>query len=267
LLSNLGPSSVSGARGKITTGEPTVAVLIDADNTPHHAVKYILDASARLGRVIVRRAYGDWTTPILQPWGTIFRDFAVKPVQQFQYTTRKNSTDVAMIIDALDILHDKSIDIFMLVTSDSDFTALATRIREEGIGVVGVGRSTTPSSFVKGCDQFILIETILPSNEKEQLPTSQEGGESMGGRPTLGDIRAQGKDLLMRAAKQSNDAEGIVLGSFLGILLKRLDPSFAPSNYGVEKLAEFIGLFPDISPHRQEIWLGSDIQTGRQVSI
>jgi hypothetical protein len=246
LLSNLGPAPSSSAKNKITVDEPTVAVLIDADNTPHPAVKYILDASARLGRVIIRRAYGDWTTSILQPWGTIFRDFAVKPVQQFQNTTRKNSTDAAMIIDALDILHDKSVDIFMLVTSDSDFTALATRIREEGIGVVGVGRSTTPSSFVKGCDQFILIETILPSNEKEQLPTSQGGGEPRDGMVTSGDIRGQGRDLLMRAAKQSNDAEGIVLGSFLGIVLKRLDPSFAPSNYGVEKLAEFIGLFPDM---------------------
>jgi hypothetical protein len=151
-----------------------------------------------------------------------------------------------MIIDALDILHDKNIDIFMLVTSDSDFTALATRIREEGIGVVGVGRSTTPSSFVKGCDQFMLIETLLPSNEKEQLPTSQIGGEPVDRPATPGEIRDQGKELLVRAAKQSNDADGIVLGSFLGIVLKRLDPSFTPSNYGVEKLAEFIGLFPDV---------------------
>ncbi len=220
--------------------------MIDADNTPHPAVKYILDASARLGRVIIRRAYGDWTTPILQPWGTIFRDFAIKPVQQFQYTIRKNSTDVAMIIDALDILHEKSVDIFMLVTSDSDFTALATRIREEGIGVVGVGRSTTPASFVKGCDQFILIESILPSNEKEQLHPSGELGVPEHGPTALTDIRVQGKDLLVRAAKQAADAEGIILGSFLGIVLKRLDPSFAPSNYGVEKLAKFVGLFPDV---------------------
>src|SRR6058998_3267253 len=92
--------------------EPTVAVLIDADNTPHRAVKYILDASARLGRTIIRRAYGDWTTPALHPWSTVFRDFAVKPVQQFQYTAGKNSTDSAMIIDALDILHARSVDIF-----------------------------------------------------------------------------------------------------------------------------------------------------------
>ncbi len=233
------------ARDKIGADEPTVAVLIDADNTPHPAVKYFLDASARLGRIIIRRAYGDWTTPVLHPWATIFRDFAIKPVQQFQYTTRKNSTDAAMIIDALDILHDKSVDIFMLVASDSDFTALATRIREEGIGVVGVGRSTTPSSFVKGCDQFILIETILPSNEKEQL-TPLQVVEHVDRTAAVGDIRVQGKDLLMRAAKQATDTEGFIFGSFLGIVLKRLDPSFAPSNYGVEKLAEFIGLFPDI---------------------
>jgi hypothetical protein len=151
-----------------------------------------------------------------------------------------------MIIDALDILHEKSVGIFMLVTSDSDFTALATRIREDGIGVVGVGRSTTPASFVKGCDQFILIESILPSNEKEQLPPSGELGVPEHGPTALTDIRVQGKDLLVRAAKQAADAEGIILGSFLGVVLKRLDPSFAPSNYGVEKLAKFVGLFPDV---------------------
>ena len=93
----------------------------------------------------------------MRAWANVFKDYAVKPMQQFQYTTGKNSTDIALIIDALDILHEKSVDTFILVTSDSDFTALATRIREEGTVVVGIGRSTAASSFVKGCDQFILL--------------------------------------------------------------------------------------------------------------
>ncbi len=166
-------------------------------------------------------------------------------MQQFQYTVRKNSTDTVMIIDALDILHKGSVDIFMLVTSDSDFTALATRIREEALGVIGVGRSTTPSSFVKGCDQFILIETIVPSIEDSTKPLVKDLGQS---NSPISDLpsKVSGRELLLRAVGQSIDADGMILGSFLGILLKRLDPSFSPSNYGVQKLADFIALFPDV---------------------
>ena len=152
-----------------------------------------------------------------------------------------------MIIDALDILHARSVDIFMLVTSDSDFTALATRIREDGFGVVGVGRTTAPPSFVKGCDQFLLIESILPSTENEQLLPSQKRSDLLGKEgPTSSELKAQGRDLLTRAANQTANPDGVVLGASLGIVLKRMDPSFVPSSYGVRKLADFIKLFPGV---------------------
>ncbi len=233
--------------GISTEAEPAVAVLIDADNTSHEAIKYILDACARYGRTIIRRAYGDWTTEKLRPWGGIFKDFAIKPEQQFQYTTGKNSTDIAMIIDALDLLHERRLAVFVLVSSDSDFTALATRIREDGVTVIGIGRQTTPSSFVKGCDQFLLIENMIPAPSIEvALPEPAPGTIPMPEAQPAHGVDDKGRDLLIRAAKQASDPNGIIRGSFLGIVLKRLDPRFAPSNYGVTKLSDFVALHHDI---------------------
>ncbi len=250
--------------------EATVAVLIDADNTPHQGIKEIMDASARYGRTTVRRAYGDWTSPALQSWRPVFRDFALKPVQQFQYTTGKNSTDIAMIIDALDLLHKRGIGVFILVTSDSDFTALATRIREEGVMVVGIGRITTPSSFVKGCDQFLLLENMVKSitETTQQVDLSTEQTELRGSGQRSADIEAEGKDLLIRAAKQAADPDGIVKGAFLGMVLKRLDPRFSPSNYGVSKLADFIAHHPDVLvPTGKKSGVDPTYSLGRSVTL
>ncbi len=223
--------------------EPSVAVLIDADNTPHEAVKYILDASARFGRTIIKRAYGDWTTQILQPWGDVFREFGIKPIQQFQYTTGKNSTDIAMIIDAVDMLHQSRIDVFVLVTSDSDFTALATRVREEGPMVVGMGRITAPSSFVKACDEFLLIENMFTLQTQVGLAKDIKSNVSV---EMSDETTEDGRDLLVRAVKQTADPDGIVRGADLGIMLKRLDPKFSPLHYGARRLSEFIALFPGV---------------------
>ncbi len=228
---------------RLITLERTVAVLIDADNTPHEAVKHILDSSARYGRTIIKRAYGDWTTQVLQPWGAIFREYGIKPIQQFQYTTGKNSTDIAMIIDTLDMLHQSRIEVFVLVTSDSDFTALATRVREEGFMVVGMGRMTAPSSFVKACDEFLPIESMFD--------LQPHAGQGKGGPPTpsigiASENTQDGRELLIRAAKQAADSDGIVRGADLGVMLKRIDPKFSTFHYGANRLSEFIAFYPDI---------------------
>ncbi len=214
----------------------TLAVLIDADNTPHEAIKEILDASEKFGRIIIKRAYGDWTRPNLKNWDETFKEYAVKPVQQFQYTTGKNSTDSAMLIDAMDILNQKRVSGFILVSSDSDFTGLATRIREDGLRVIGIGRRTTPVSFVKGCEEFILIENLLSSStlEASRKPVEKKI------------IANDGKDLLVRAIKNVADENGLVRGADLGSMLKKLDPAFDPMSYGVHKLADFVALHKEV---------------------
>jgi hypothetical protein len=232
-------------RAKPVTGavEAAVAVLIDADNTPHEAVKHILDASARFGRTIIKRAYGDWTTQVLQPWGGVFKEFGIKPIQQFQYTTGKNSTDIAMIIDTVDMLHQSRIDVFVLVTSDSDFTALATRVREEGPMVVGMGRMTTPSSFVKACDEFLPIEGMFALQTGVGPGKRNQSGASV---EMTNETTEDGRDLLARAVKQAANSDGIVSGANLGVMLKRLDPKFSTLHYGVKRLTEFIALYPGV---------------------
>lgn len=221
--------------------ETSLAVLIDADNTPYSSVGLILDYCHKFGKTIIKRAYGDWSRPQLKEWGAIFREYAVKPMQQFQYTSGKNSTDIALVIDAMDILHSRSIGAVALVTSDSDFTGLALRIREEGIRVIGIGRKTSPQSFVKGCEEFHYIENLMPAS-----PATNDHEES--GKTEILSISGDedGSDILKKAAQILADDNGNVLGSDLGLMLRKLDPSFSPLNYGSKNLSDFIKKHPDI---------------------
>ena len=225
-----------------------LAVLIDADNTPYDSIEKILDASARFGRAIIKRAYGDWTSSHLQSWGSIFKEYAIKPIQQFRFTKGKNVTDSAMIIDAMDILHQNRVETFILVTSDSDFTGLANRIREEGLQVIGIGRQTTPDSFVKGCDEFLLIEKLVGAAlaVEGDAAISDERKGSSNDSDLSKKHGADGRDLLIRAVAQAADENGFVKGAKLGVILKRLDPTFSPANYGVRKLADFLDRYPDV---------------------
>jgi hypothetical protein len=254
-----------GGRGRPRSFDSNLAVLIDAENTPRDMIKFILDETASHGRAIIKRAYGDWTTPQLNGWNAIFREHAIKPMQQYRFTTGKNSSDSAMIIDAMDILHEGKVDTFVLVTSDSDFTGLATRIREEGLTVIGVGRKTAPQSFVKGCEEFVLIENL--SNSSTAIPDHLRNKSTRGAGGQVPDkmdsqlapARSEkdsakleqssaddGKSLLERAARAAADDEGIIAGAKLAAVLRRLDPSFMPKNYGVKKLADFIDRYPEI---------------------
>jgi uncharacterized LabA/DUF88 family protein len=237
----------------------SLAVLFDADNISQNYVKPILDACAGYGRVIIKRAYGDWSDHRLKGWELIFREFAVRPIQQYMFTVGKNITDSAMIIDAMDILHLKEVDTFVLASSDSDFTGLATRIREDGVKVIGVGRRETPVSFINACDEFLIIENLIEEDTlREEIPEEtiqiedtlreevrkEANNQIKEVDPQL--LFNQGRELLIRAIKSTQDENGLMKGAVLGAALRRIDPSFTPKTYGVSKLANFIKKYPDV---------------------
>src|SRR6201986_143385 len=149
-----------------------LAVLIDADNVPYSNIKGMLAEIAKYGTPTFKRIYGDWTKPTLSGWKTVLLDNAITPIQQYAYTVGKNSTDSALIIDAMDILYTGGVDGFCIVSSDSDFTRLATRLREAGMKVFGIGEKKTPSSFIASCNKFIYIE-ILKKEVKVEIPTPE----------------------------------------------------------------------------------------------
>ncbi len=207
---------------------PRLAVLIDSDNA-HAAIPVIDELMAevsRYGTATIRRAYGDWTTDNLKKWKAILHKQAIQPIQQFSYTSGKNSTDSALIIDAMDILHAGNVDGFCLVSSDSDFTRLATRIREAGLTAYGFGERKTPDPFVAACDKFIYIEILRP--EPEEVKTVP--GDDLGKLQTL-----------MIAAVDANarDDGWAALGG-IGSHIGKVLPAFDPRNYGFKKLSDLV---------------------------
>ena len=155
-----------------TNNEKKLAVLFDADNVPYSHVKQMLDEITKYGNPTIKRIYGDWTKPSISGWKSVLLENAITPIQQYSYTTGKNATDSAMIIDAMDILHLGQVDGFCIVSSDSDFTRLATRLREAGKFVIGIGEKKTPKPFIVSCDKFIYIE-ILGNNETPNVHDSK----------------------------------------------------------------------------------------------
>jgi hypothetical protein len=201
-----------------------LAVLIDADNAQAGLVSELLAEVSRLGTAAVKRAYGDWTTPNLKGWKDVLHTQAIQPVQQFSYTTGKNSTDSAMIIDAMDLLHMGRVQGFCLVSSDSDFTRLATRIRESGLVVYGFGEKKTPQAFVAACDKFIFTEILSP----ESIPTPVAMGKEL-------------EPLMRQAVIALAKDDGWAALSAVGSLISKTNPSFDPRNYGCQKLGELVG--------------------------
>lgn len=224
--------------------ESTLAILIDAENSPHDLIGQVLTSCASFGRAIIIRAYGDWTVPSLSPWREVFKEYPINAVQQFHNVSGKNASDSAMNIDAMDIVHDKRVDTFVLVTSDSDFTRLAIRAREEGLQVIGFGRKTTPRSFVSGCNQFLYLENLPPIKPEggPAPPVGPDGEEAQ--LPEAGPIDET--VLLTKAAHAWQQEDDIISGAQLGNLLRRLDPAFHPRNYGYEKLADLVAKHPEI---------------------
>lgn len=220
-----------------------IAVLIDADNTQLTKLKSILDEISTHGRIVVKKAFGDWKNPTLKNWENELNQLAIKPEQQFAYVTGKNATDIAMVIDAMDLLHTEMYDAFVLVSSDSDFTPLAIRLRESGVYVFGVGEEKTSQSFRNSCDEFLLTEYLTtPKTETENTASGQEAemAVSSGADTTVEDIHA----LLKLAYDRYQDESDFVDVSFAGSYIKRARPDFDIRKYGVHKLTAFLEKYP-----------------------
>lgn len=207
-----------------------IAVLIDADNAQHSKIQSILNELSAHGHIVIKRAYGDWSSSYLKNWKSSLNELAIQPVQQFAYTTGKNSTDASMIIDAMDILYTGKFDAFALVSSDSDFTKLASRLREAEVFVFGVGEKKTPISFRNACDDFIFTENLDDDGVNEQAQAEEKSELS----PLI--------VILKKAWRQYKDDNEWANVASVGHLLKRQMPDFDPRSYGVSKIPEVIAL-------------------------
>jgi len=220
-----------------------LAVLIDADNTQARIIEGLLAEVAKYGIASVKRIYGDWTNTNLRSWKDKLLEFAIQPVQQFSYTSGKNSTDSAMIIDAMDLLYTENLDGFCVVSSDSDFTRLAARLREDGKLVLGFGQRKTPKPFVAACDKFIYTEILREDEEEKETKTEKEAQiRSQGDIKT--DKRMQA--LLQSAVEDAADEFGWAYLGAVGTYIANRQPEFDPRNYGFRKLGDLIkacGLF------------------------
>ncbi len=208
-----------------STNNDKLAVLIDADNAQASPIHELLEEVSRYGTASVKRAYGDWSTPQLKKWKEELHTHAIKPVQQFAYTKGKNSTDSALIIDAMDLLHTGGLNGFCLVSSDSDFTPLAARIREAGLVVYGFGERKTPQPFVAACDKFIYTDILNP-------PKAAAGK----GKSKVPSPKAKLREAVDKAALDDGWAH---LGT-VGTMLLKNDPSFDSRNYGFRKLVDLV---------------------------
>ena len=214
-----------------------LAVLIDADNTSPKIITGLLEEIATYGISSVKRIYGNWTSPSLSSWKDVLLKYAIQPIQQFEYTVGKNSTDSAMIIDAMDLLYTRKFEGFCIVSSDSDFTKLASRIREEGLIVYGFGEKKTPKAFVGACDKFVYTE-ILRENNKGQKQTRKSKRQLLTDKWLI--------DLLYNAVEDSANENGWSHLGTVGQTIANKSPEFDPRNYGFKKLGELIkviGLF------------------------
>ena len=219
--------------------ELRLAVLIDADNAPRTALREIMAEVAVYGSATIKRIYGDWTAPNMGSWKPLLLEHAITPFQQYSYTTGKNATDSAMIIDAMDILYSGNCGGFVLVSSDSDFTRLATRLREAGMKVYGMGEKKTPKPFIVACDKFVYIES-LKAAEKPQ-PAAPAGKSAKKKAPAAVEGAALSvQELIAQSVEDLADEDGYAYLGDLGTLLIKKQPDFDARNYGFAKLSKFI---------------------------
>src|SRR5690606_9936810 len=200
-----------------------LAVLIDGDNIPSAHVKEMREEIAKYGNPTIKRIYGDWTKPHLSKWKNLLLQNAITPIQQYAYTTGKNATDSAMIIDAMDILYSEKVSGFCLVSSDSDFTKLATRLREAGMQVIGIGEKKTPTPFIVACDKFIYVEILRKNSEKKEDPDTKTDD-------SLEKITTEDINLISTTISDLSDEDGWAFLGDVGSLLLKKQPNFDPRN-------------------------------------
>jgi len=229
--------------------EIKLAVLIDGDNIPSAYVKEMMEEIAKYGNPTIKRIYGDWTKPNLSKWKNLLLENAITPIQQYGYTTGKNATDSAMIIDAMDILYSEKVNGFCLVSSDSDFTRLATRLREAGMKVYGIGEKKTPNPFIVACDKFIYIEIL-----KSQSLANE--GESIEDKSTVKNevdkITPKVIKLIAATISDLADDEGWAFLGDVGGLLQKKQPNFDSRNFGFQKLTPLIKSIKNFEVEQRE---------------
>jgi hypothetical protein len=218
-----------------------IAVLIDADNVSDKYIKYIFDEITNHGTPTYKRIYGDWTKPQLASWKTVLLSYSITPIQQYSYTTGKNATDAALIIDAMDILYSNNVDGFCIVSSDSDFTRLAARLREAGMYVIGMGEKKTPTPFISACEIFKYLEVLaaIPPNDYNQNGPQEKTAKAGEPKESMATLNELIKTIQI-IVTETSDEDG---WAFLGEVGKRLNkryPDFDTRNYGHSKLTPFI---------------------------
>ncbi|WP_430809680.1 MULTISPECIES: NYN domain-containing protein [unclassified Carboxylicivirga] len=212
-----------------------LAVLIDGDNIPAGYVKEMMEEIAKYGNPTIKRIYGDWTKPDLSKWKKVLLENAITPIQQYAYTSGKNATDSAMIIDAMDILYSEKVNGFCLVSSDSDFTKLATRLREAGMQVIGIGEKKTPTPFIVACDKFIYVEILKDRAKEKESEDDKDHDKESYDKITPKEIK-----LIAATINDLSDDDGWAFLGDVGSLLQKKRPNFDPRNYGFQKLTPLI---------------------------
>ena len=224
-----------------------LAVLIDGDNIPSAQVKEMMEEIAKYGNPSIKRIYGDWTKPHLSKWKNLLLENAITPIQQYGYTTGKNATDSAMIIDAMDILYSRKVNGFCLVSSDSDFTRLATRLREAGMQVIGIGEKKTPNPFIVACDKFIYIEIL-----KSRAANSENQKEKQQDKSSVDVVTKKVIQFIASTLADVSDDDGwAFLGDVGGLLVKK-QPNFDSRNFGFDKLTPLIKSIGEFEVEQRE---------------
>ena len=236
-----------------------LAVLIDADNVPYANIKEMLEEIAKYGTPTFKRIYADWTKPTVSGWKTVLLENAITPIQQYSYTTGKNATDSAMIIDAMDILYSNRVDGFCIVSSDSDFTRLATRLREAGMKVIGIGEKKTLNAFITACDKFIYIEILKPQTSHQEESTTKKVSKktvAIKNEP-LSQMNPRIIKLFSGSINDLADENGWTFLGDLGNLMLKKKPDFDSRNYGFPKLLPLIKSMDSIEIEERESGKGN----------
>tara|TARA_R110002020_G_scaffold253281_4_gene467024 strand:- start:179 stop:928 length:750 start_codon:yes stop_codon:yes gene_type:complete len=216
-----------------------IAVLIDGDNAQPKLIKEIIEEVSKYGKATIRRIYGDWTSQQMNSWKSIINHHSINPIQKFSYTTGKNSTDSAMIIDAMDMLHSKNIEGFCIVSSDSDYTGLAKRIREEGLYVMGIGEKKTPEAFVKSCEVFTFTENLVSEEIEIAKPkTAKKASSPKQAKTNRTILSKEDQATINKAFDISLNEEDQAYISKVGANIRKIDPSFDSRTYGFKSLTK-----------------------------